>query len=128
MPRYKVLGACVCERNHANLHTERLVAASAQEAQAVFKGLVTQHNKCTTCGGKMQLGKLLGTEEVPMHPLYVVYGYKCHCGERVEIGRVEEGTTFHPPESLMLSCSQGHSRLWSGHEGLTLEHWMEKTH
>lgn len=73
MPRYKVLGACVCERNHANLHTERLVAASAQEAQAVFKGLVTQHNKCTTCGGKMQLGKLLGTEEVPMHPLYVVY-------------------------------------------------------
>lgn len=129
MKRYKTILAVLCggAAKHQNLVDNRVVADSPEKARNTTL-LSLPRRKCAWCDAMLtNYVQEFGTEELPLHPEYTVLGYTCHCGERVPVLRFENNTQFTPPDSITVSCSNGHSRTIQNPEFLSLQHWQEKT-
>ena len=128
MPRYKTVCDARCEHGHINLCDDRVIADSAAAARNTSMANVVKH-KCAFCDSMSPLSivQVLGTEEISLHVEYTMYGYTCHCGEKVEVERVEKDRAFTPPASKTVSCSRGHSRTVLNQEFPFLQIWQEKT-
>jgi hypothetical protein len=86
-----------------------------------------QRKKCNWCDALLtNKMHFIGSEELPLHPVYICLGYTCHCGERVAVSRSEEGVQFDvPKDQIIVECSRGHSRTVLNREFLRLEFWKE---
>lgn len=131
MPRFKTVGFTRCENGHINLFEIRTVADSFDIARAyvLAEAALVALGKCKYCNTTrpLALGQVFGTKEIliPVHS--TIWGYTCHCGERVEGARFESECTVMPipPASKTVQCSKGHSRTIQNREFPSLEHWEE---
>jgi hypothetical protein len=128
MPRYKIVGVTRCEHGHMNLFDERPIAESEAVAQKLAIANAVKLN-CAYCNtpSPLTLQQLMGTEEISLHMEFTIYGYTCHCGERVEVERVEAERGLTPPISKTVSCSKGHERTVRNQDFLSLQRWRDKT-
>jgi hypothetical protein len=125
MPRYRTVASTICERGHFHSEDDRVLADSEDQAHAISLKNIAKRT-CRMCGSGMATIRIVGTEPTTENPEYLVYGYTCHCGERVAVMRMELGISVTPPASRTVSCSKGHSRTVLNPDFFHLDKGMEK--
>jgi hypothetical protein len=127
MKRFKTVLVILCPSNHQNLIDDRVLSETPEEARNTTL-LNMQRRKCKYCPSLLtNKVNLIGTEEISLHEIYNVLGYRCHCGERVEVSRAAQGLEHEIPTSITVQCSKGHSRTVLNQEFPFLETWTEQT-
>jgi hypothetical protein len=130
MPRFKTVGFVLCENGHSNRFDIRMTANSADlaGAYAFAEALLMRCKFCKTTE-PMTLGHVFNTQQVSLPVEDMVFGYTCHCGEKVEVLRIESAQTLIPipPASKTVRCSLGHARVIQYREFPSLERWQEET-
>ncbi len=126
LKRYKSGFFFKCLDGHQNLKEHRTLAKSPQEASAISLNKLKQE-KCMYCSHTFVGSSYLGTEEITRYPEYLVLGYVCKCGEKVEVFKEETGVQISFPNEITVECSSGHSRKLLNAEFLSLERWQEKS-
>jgi hypothetical protein len=126
MPRFKTVGFTRCENGHMNLFDIRLTTDSSDVARAyaLTDAVIRKCKHCKTTE-PMTLGQVFGTKEILIPAQSTIWGYTCHCGERVEVARFESehAVVAMPPASKTVQCLKGHSRTIQNREFPSLEHW-----
>jgi len=127
--RYRIAYLCPCSgpAHHQNLGDERLFADSLDEARTIVSSNI-QKKKCTWCDGLLtnQI-RIMFSEVIGPYDTYDIMGYRCACGERVEVLRALHGTGFTIPVEATVQCSKGQLRKIMNPEFLSLETWTEQT-
>jgi hypothetical protein len=81
-----------CENGHTNLFEIRTGADSSDVAR-VYAEAEALLRQCKYCKATLLLGRVFATEQIPLRMWSTIWGYTCHCGERVEVARIESGHT-----------------------------------
>jgi hypothetical protein len=126
MPRYKTVGSMRCENGHVNLFEIRNAANSPDiaRAYALAEAMLRGCHYCQTTQ-PLTLGQVFGTQEMSRQIESTIWGYTCHCGEKVEVARFESGQVLTLPGSKTVSCQKGHPRTILNQELPLLERWEE---
>jgi hypothetical protein len=126
MPRYKTVGSMRCENGHVNLFDIRIRADSPDVARisALGEALLRGCHYCKTIQ-PLTLGQVFSTQEMARQIESTIWGYTCHCGEKVEVARFEPEQVLTFPGSKTVSCPNGHSRSILSQELPLLERWEE---
>jgi hypothetical protein len=126
MPRYKTVGSMRCENGHVNLFDIRIRADSPDVARAyaLAEAVLRGCNYCKTIQ-PLTLGQVFSTQEMARQIGSTIWGYTCHCGEKVEVARFESEEVLTLPGSKTVSCQKGHSRTILSQELPLLERWEE---
>jgi hypothetical protein len=126
MPRYKTAGSVRCENGHVNLFEIRSTANSPEVARAyaLAEAVLLGCNYCKTTQ-PLTLVQVFSTQELSNQIESTIWGYTCHCGERVEVARFESGQVLTLPGSKTVLCSKGHSRTILNQDLPHLERWEE---
>jgi hypothetical protein len=127
MPRYKTVGSMRCENGHVNLFEIRISANSPEiaGAYALAEAALLGCNYCTTTQA-LTFVQVFSTRELSGQIESTIWGYTCHCGEKVEVARFESGQVLTLPGSKTVLCSKGHSRTVLNQDLPLLKRWEER--
>ena len=127
MPRYKTVISMRCEHGHVNLFEMCTTADSAEVAgaYALAEAALLGCNYCTTTQ-PLTFVQVFSTRELSGQIESKVWGYTCHCGEKVEVTRFESGQVLTLPGSKTVLCSKGHSRAILNQDLPLLERWEKR--
>jgi len=128
MPRFKTIGFTRCENGHINRFEKSFTGDSSDIARAFALAEATLA-RCKFCQSTQPsvVVKVFATKQIPVRTERRIWGYTCHCGERVEVARVEPVPTPIIPATKTVKCSRGHSRTIHNREFPLLERWEGKT-
>jgi hypothetical protein len=58
--------------------------------------------------------------------VYICFGYRCSCGERVTVLRLRSGEANRLPPRKVVVCRNGHTAVYTSSELAALDCWTEQ--
>jgi hypothetical protein len=126
--RYKTVFAFDCERGHRNNFFQHYALTNSRDEAYRQSFEAAKKAACKWCpAAPTGAMRLLGIEEVSLHPRYFCLGYVCDCGERVAVLKSETEHSIDIPDTVEGECSKGHKRTIQNREIPSLLRWDEET-